>query len=63
MGKFERHEKILHGNLARIPKDADVVSKFVTQAISDNAAEEKNVPLCNDRDVKEERDWSVENKK
>lgn len=63
MDKFDGQEKILHGNLARIPKDADVVSKFVTQAISHIAAEEKNVPLCTDRDVRLEREWSVENKK
>lgn len=60
--KAERREQRLHGNLARVDADKDAVPRFLTQAISNEVTEKKNVPLISDVDVKRERDWNIENK-
>lgn len=60
--KANKRQQILHGNLARVDANQDIVPQFLTQAISNQVTEEKNVPLCSDADVKRERDWNIEKK-
>lgn len=58
-----RKQKILHGNGARVDPHAEVVSAFLTQAITSVDHFDNVTPMVSDIDVVRARDWSIENKK
>lgn len=62
-GKQCPGSQLLHGNAARIDPKKEVPSVYVTQAMSNEVADIKNVPMTGDLDVVRERNWNIENKK